>query len=70
MCDCGCLLLFAIEDLLELRVVEVILRCFVRLRGWLGGHSEVVMTRASSIYYIEALLSGRGRQLGFGEVDL
>lgn len=73
MCDCvglGRLLLFATEHLLKLRVVEVMLRFFERLRGQLGGHSGVVMTRASSIYYAEALLSKCGRQLRVGEVDL
>lgn len=70
MYDCGCLLLFAMGDLLKLRVVEGVLRCFVRLRGRLGGHSGVVLTRASSIYYTKALLLRRGRQLRFGEVDL
>lgn len=73
MCDgvgLGRLLLFAIRRSLKLRVVEVILRCCVCLRGRLGGHSGVVMSRASSIYYTRVLLSRRGRQLRFGEVDM
>lgn len=67
----GCVgLRLATEYLLELRVVEVLLRRFVRWRGRLGGLLGVVMTRASSIYYTEVLLSRCGRQLRFGEVDL